>query len=422
MNTIPETKACETCAKSKRKCGKERPRCHRCSSRDIDCVYPPARPSCFVRLRDDQDTPVSSISVPSTTPSTTSDLWDPSILLCPLPEFDDLPLPTYNVDVQVYKPTATAIPTSNSLEWFMASRTWESIPQLPEVSSPQWTPPYANATLKRFLKDLQHRLNKWVTEGGNDFLHKHLYAFRNPRCIQDAQTMLALYLARNPETEDAVFRTLRDRARQLLDDEAGRQEADLDVFDHLARVHALMAYQIIGLLDGDIALRAVAETRTELLHEWLEQMMQSVRKNADACTGDIDRDILLIARWVGFDVGGTLMREDVVWHAWIFAESLRRTWVTGHGLLVTYQALQKGWATCPGSMKLTAGQGLWDATSSWAWAKVVEETKVLFIEGAWSERLFMEASPDEVDDFMKGIMVMTHGMDKMVRWTAPLIE
>lgn len=430
MNLASEIKACETCAKSKRKCGKERPRCHRCSSRDIDCVYPPARPSSFVLLQQDHETP-ASCNTSSTMFDAPGNLWDPNILLCPLPEFD-VPLSACNTDLHLTTPAPTP-PKSQTLEWFMAPETWESTPVAQKEPPPEWFTPYASIALKRFLKGLQHRLNQWVSTGGTDFLHKQLYSYRNPRCIQDAQTALALYLARTDENEEAVFRTLDDRARQLLEDEesAHKTPGSLDVFGHLARVHALITYQIIGLLDGDIHLRAAAEARADLMNAWLDEMVERIGTASAICSGDFENDIVLMAEWLGIGIKDALvdgramqslrMREDVVWHTWIFAESLRRTWITGHGLFVTYHALQKGWAVCGGSMKITAGEGMWDAPSSYAWSKLLRETKVLFMEGTATEKLFLEASPGEVDNFTKGIMDISHGFERMVEWAAEAI-
>lgn len=108
--------------------------------------------------------------------------------------------------------------------------------------------------------------------GDTEFIHKELYVLRNPRCVQDAQGSLALYLARTDEKEDGVFLTLDDRARRLLrDEEEHNTPSSLGFLGHLARVHALLTYQITGLLDGDIHLRAVhvAEERIGVLDTWL---------------------------------------------------------------------------------------------------------------------------------------------------------
>lgn len=428
MNIVPEVKSCEKCAKAKRKCGKEKPRCHRCESRDLDCHYPPARPSAFVRLQDDPfapDVPISPASCNTlATLCDSADMWDPSIMLCPLPEFN-LPLSVCNADLHLSKPSPT-IPKHLTCEWFMAPDSWKALARPQYVKNPQWKPHYGNAVLKRFLKGIQRRLNEWVSTGGTDFIHRHLYEFRNPRCVQDAQTTLALYLARTDENEDAVFRTLDDRARQLLEDEKRHAPSSggLEVFEHLARVHALMTYQIVGLLDGDIHLRTAAESRTKLLETWVEQMIERMRSTSAFCSENMGDYLAVVANVMGLgteDCPGQAqqdqaMRQDLIWRAWVLAESLRRTWVTVRGLNITYHALQKGWADCCGSIKLTAGQGMWDAPSSHAWAEVTREKDVWFIEGTETERLFVEATADNVDDFTKGCMEMSFGRDRMEHW------
>lgn len=433
MNIIQETKACESCAKSKRKCGKERPKCHRCSSRDLPCEYPPARPSSFVLLQDSSETP------PSCETSVASEdvvgLWSPSILLhCPFPDLD-LSLAASDMPVDLQLPRPTPLPLKHlRCDWFMSPETWssEEVTHLPKSVPdtnipPEPTPPYGNEVLRRFLKDVQQRLDGWVTTGGTTFIHKQLYTFRNPRCILDAQTALALYRSRTEETEDMVFRTLNDRAKQLLvDEEQHRTSSSHDTFSHLARVQALLTYQVVGLLDGDIHQRATAEERMKMLMTWADQMVDSVRAASDFVShGDGHHSV--VAQGLGLGIKDILpdnhrqplsliTQEEVVWHTWIFAESLRRTWIIVQGLYATYHALKKGWAVCAGSMKLTAGQGVWDAPSSHAWAKVLRETNVWFVEGSNTEILFTQALPGEVDDFTKSCMEITYGLERMERW------
>lgn len=229
-----------------------------------------------------------------------------------------------------------------------------------------------------------------------------------------------------------VFRALDERAKQLLQEEAKHQESiSQDAFSHLARVQALLAYQIMGLLDGDIHQRATAEERMETLMTWLEQMVESVRTASVSVPSDGGVDISAVAKGLGLGIKDILTndqpvlhditQEEVVWHIWIFAESLRRTWTIVQGLNTTYHALKKGWAICPGSMKITAGQGVWDAPSSHAWAKVLRETNIWFTEGTDAEVLFTQAMPSEVDDFTRSCMEITYGMERMERWgTCPI--
>lgn len=314
----------------------------------------------------------------------------------------------------------------------MSLETWDpeyTIVHTPKSSpKPQPTPPFGDGVLRRFLKNIQRRLGAWVSTGGTTFIHKQLYTFRKPRCILDAQTALALYLSRTDENEDMVFRALDERAKQLLQEEATHQTSSShDAFSHLARVQALLSYQIMGLLDGDIRQRAKAEERMETLITWLDQMVESVRT---AAASDGDGDHFAVAKGLGLGIKDILTadpamlhhitQEEVVWHIWIYVESLRRTWIIVQGLNATYHALKKGWAICPGSMKVTAGQGVWDAPSSHAWATVVRDTNIWFIEGTGTEVLFTQAMPSEVDEFTKSCMEITFGMERMERWGSDL--
>lgn len=425
MNIIPETKACETCAKSKRKCGKEKPQCHRCASRDLDCVYPPARPSAFVLLQNEAaetlaaETPSSNNSA-ATTRQDTGSLWDPTLLLCPLSEFDvSLATSTGHTN-----PSPTSAP-SLICDWFLSPETWKPRFHIPYHTSPQ-PPPYGNVVLKRFLKSIRRNLEGWVTRGSTYFIHKQLYSFHRPRCIQDAQTALALYLARTDENEDAVLSTLGDRVSQLLEDEGHKTVSSLDTVGHLARVQALVTYLMIGLLDGDIHMRAVAEEHMETLWSWVEQMVEVITAASTLLSLEGCDDLKTIASGLGLGIKDVLadgqalqscvMQEEVGWHAWILAESLRRTWIVGRGLYSTYHALQRGLAKCPGTMMMTARQGMWDAPSSYAWMKQVAQKNVWFIEGTTLERLFVEANPDEVDEFTKCCLEITYGLERMERW------
>lgn len=429
MNMISETKACESCAKSKRKCGKERPKCHRCSSRDLLCEYPPARPSSFVLLQDDASATSHSCDMSITAGHTTA-FWNPNLLLGSLSDFD-LPVFPGNTDLQLTKPPS-ASSKHLSCNWFMSPETWNSEETMVHKSDsspkPQPTPPFGNGVLRRFLKDIQRRLEAWVSTGGTTFIHKQLYTFQKPRCVLDAQTALALYLSRTDVNEDMVFRALDERAKQLLQEEARHQTSSShDAFSHLARVQALLSYQIMGLLDGDIQQRATAEGRMETLMTWLDQTIESVRT---ASASHEDGDHVVVAKGLGLGITDILTddqtmlhhitQEEVVWHIWIFAESLRRTWIIIQGLNSTYHALKKGWAMCPGSMKVTAGQGVWDAPSSHAWARIVGDQNIWFIEGTGTEVLFTQALPCEVDEFTKSCMEITYGMERMERWGSDL--
>lgn len=486
MNTIPEIKACESCAKSKRKCGKEMPGCHRCTSRNLPCVYPQARPTSFVRLQDDpphlpdmpyfdlhhskqQPTPPAEVDFAAVfdLPKEKPGFWDPSILFTPVSDFDvplsDCPaVASHNGILQSYlqPPARIATPPKKHLDyaWFLSPETWktpdlQSFDRQERASDTNLSQACPISTLKRFLKKIQRRAADWVTRGSNDFIHKELYAFRSARCIQDAQTTLALYQARTDENEEAVFQTLHARATQLLkDEEKYKTWSSHDVFSHLARCQALLTYQIVGLLDGDIQLRRAAEDRIETLSAWLDQLLESTNSASALCfhgshptSGDpvnTSPSAFEVANAFGLGIKDIFVspesdindrrisadycvraqrppskgRPDVVWHTWIFAESLRRTWITAICLHTSYEVIRTGVATCGRSMKLTAGQGMWDAPTSYAWEKRCLKGDVLFVEGWELPDLFDQVRPEDVDQFSKSCMEATCGVEAMERW------
>ncbi|KAK9321361.1 hypothetical protein V1517DRAFT_262527, partial [Lipomyces orientalis] len=100
-------------------------------------------------------------------------------------------------------------------------------------------------------------------KGSNPFIHSRLYRTRFPRCVQDAYTALSCYLHKTASNEDTIFQIIEDRAKHLLV-EHGIPSADslpekvssnsftLDSLEHIARVQALLVYQILDLYDGDI--------------------------------------------------------------------------------------------------------------------------------------------------------------------------
>ncbi|PSR97791.1 hypothetical protein BD289DRAFT_425176 [Coniella lustricola] len=538
---VPEVKACVSCAKSKRKCGKERPRCHRCETRDLECQYPPPRPSSFVPLGDgfgsawerqveadsaleyghlrgtaanitasvdiDINNPRSpEVEQPLANPAATTktlDLWDPTSLLGPLPDFSLLLAPpcshpdSTSTKLQLqphnHRPQTVAsqspscpssslpfIPQLSTCDWFLGPETWEfpdsdrchdsrsldpsSSAQPPSLMQPMtMIPPYARTILKPYLRSLQSDLADWISKGGTTFIHKQLYAFELPRCIQDAQGALALYLARCPATEDAVFRILDERARQLLVDEAKHNtSSSLDSSGHLARVQALLTYQIIGLLDGDIYLRAAAEERAKVLVTWVSLMLDSVQfaaafckssgsegggGQADGRRGNINGKVAestcghlrAIVGLLGLGIKDLFSpeqtaafpaqaQEELVWRAWIFTESLRRTSIVAEALPAVYHALKAGWAMCPKGMRVTVTEGMWDAESRYAWTQTAlglgngkrkgqkGSAAVWFLDGRDTEILLRLARPEDVDAFTTLCMEVCFGIERIEKW------
>ncbi|KAK7702599.1 hypothetical protein SLS64_009562 [Diaporthe eres] len=372
------------------------------------------------------------------------DMWDPSMLLSFSPtttQFGSmLSSPT---DLDLARPSALlpyAPAKQLSTDWFMSPESWKIEHDLPHYEEPMPPTPYSRLALKAFLTTGQRWLSDWISTGGTPFIHKQLYSFRLPRSVQDAYTTVALYLLRTEENEDMVHRTIQDRSAQLLqDEEKHTTSSSLNPFGHLSRVHALLVYQIICLLDGDIRLRALAEERIPTMMAWLKQMLESV-SFASQLTPSGSSGAMTAARGLGLGIVDVMdaaasttpdaatpanrmstctnssSQEEVLWHAWIFTESVRRTWIFAQGIHVVYDVILKGWTVCAGALKMTTASDVWDAPNSYAWTKICVEKNVRLSTPNEVENFLTEARPEDVDDFAKSLLEIMFGKAKMERW------
>lgn len=372
-------------------------------------------------------------------------MWDPSMLLSFAPATSQFGGMLSSTDLELARPSALLPYTPAkqlSTDWFMSPETWKIEHDLPHYKEPMPPTPYSRIALKTFLTTGQTWLSDWISTGGNPFIHKQLYSFRLPRSVQDAYTSVALYLLRTDENEDMVHRTIQDRSAQLLkDEEKHKTSSSLDPFGHLSRVHALLTYQIICFLDGDIRLRALAEERIPTMMAWLKQMLESV-SFASQLTPSGNSGAMTAARALGLGIVDFMdaaastpgaatpatptrtfdpctnpsSQEEVLWHAWIFAESVRRTWIFAQGIHIVYEVMLKGWTVCAGALMVTTAPGVWDASTSYAWTKICVEKNVRLSTPDEVENFLTEAQPEDVDDFTKSLLEIMFGKAKMERW------
>lgn len=443
--TIYGQKACDACAKSKRKCGKELPMCDRCRVRRVKCTYPPVRPTNWV-LYQPEGEPDSGVLLGSSDQSSSSSSSPVANSLAPsqihsedtienalqleAQPVKDLGQDTYPRLIElcsdnlrssglVEDGARTLQTDSVSLSllksaWFLTPDTWLVDPS--EVNSQTRI---SHKVLMRFVRRLQALVSDWVLKGSSPLFHARLYKGRFPRLTQDSYTALAAYLTKTAHTEDMVVCIIADRFQQLEQEEceASSSSKKLDTFEHMARVHALLVLVVIGLFDGNIRLRHLAEQQIPLLMRWNVAMLESARVAAD--NGQLLLQNLL-------DDNLCLLRPDqqvlmndqseALWQAWILAESVRRTWLVVCGVESSYDVLQKGKVHCHGGLMFTTRNGVWEARSAWAWTKLCAERDVGFMRRGQTQRLFGEQTPDEVDEFGKIMLEVTFGTERVERW------
>lgn len=285
--------------------------------------------------------------------------------------------------------------------WFLTPESFTEDHSIPQPNAA----PIADSHLKYFIGCVQNWLGDWITEGRSPLHHIRLYRLGMPRHVQDAYTTVALYMARNPKTEDVSFQIISDRAAQLVDDQALQDIVcdSRDMFGHLSRVQGLLTYQVIRLFDGNIRMRAQADSQVPLLFEWARDMMEATRE----C---ISQQRLPTYHHITSDAA------TAVWDTWILVESIRRTWLVANYVQQVYLYWKLGCSECPGRVLFTLRNGLWDVPSALEWEIMYREQDPLFVPIADEEVLFAKARSDEVDAFGHAIVAIEHGLEKFRRW------
>ena len=243
--------------------------------------------------------------------------------------------------------------------------------------------------------------------------------------MQDAYTVLSCYLHKTVSNEQTILQIIEDRVKQLLAEhsipsadpllESTTDSVTLDSLEHVARVQALLIYQVLCLYDGDIRLRHIAESHIPVLNSWMEQMVEHASRVL--CLGGSIISSAHERSVDGFSLPDIGHCENLLWYSWIMAESIRRTWLVASGIQGTYLVMQQCRAIpCQGGMVVTTRQGVWEAQSARAWEKLCSEVNVGLMQVAETNKLFTEVTPADVDDFAIFILQAAFGEERMERW------
>jgi hypothetical protein len=305
--------------------------------------------------------------------------------------------------------------TTNALapgaDRFLAPETWK----ISHGVDSSATATVGIAILKKYVAILQSWFDRWVSTGSNPFIHSRLYSGKFPTVVQVAYVTLASYIHRTPANTETVLRIIEDRSNDLLrENEADMQEwtdsgeQEIDLFAQLTRLHALMVYQTIGLFDGDIRARHVAESHMAVQDSWASKLINTAAKAMSNTHADATHLISCLA------TPSTYSQQQ--WYLWILSESIRRTWLVAASLSPIFSALQQRWAVCPGDIRFTNGSRLWKAASATEWEKHCLEGKVAFLQRSEGARLFEDTEPADIDEFSAAMMNLTFDGDVLEKW------
>ncbi|KAF1955666.1 hypothetical protein CC80DRAFT_535754 [Byssothecium circinans] len=386
MSAIATGRSCSRCYEAKRKCDQMSPSCRLCRRKGLACVYPSRRPSSFV--------PIETIDPYSLPPSTNlPDLQTMSNELSVAGISPELSLDFAN-------PTDLLLTNDARAAWFTAPEAF-----IVDHSPMPLPPNFKIQDLKEFVRLIESWLTIWVTTGSNAFIHAHLYGNSFPSCLQIAFATYSAYINRTPTASEIILRSVNDQATALVS-ELDQIHGSKDLVKDLAYIHALFAYQMIGLFDGDIRSRHLAESRAPVLAELLDRTL----KNASAT---LKQEMSMDGPT--FSLAHLLAPTELLWRSWIISESLRRTWLVIQGISASYDGLKQGWAPCNGDVMFTTREGLWSADSASVWAKMSNDEDVRFVGRTHAECLFTVA-PEETDEFAKFMLENIFGKERSSNW------
>jgi hypothetical protein len=307
--------------------------------------------------------------------------------------------------------------------------------------------------------------NAFATDSpaANPLIHPELYRHDMPRVIQDAYTAISTYQHRTPANAATALRILELRTEQLIQEQEALHEAEavvevggrsgsgssgldptlgMTTREHLARVHALLAYQTLRLFDGDVRARARADDLVDTLLAWCDAMWASAEKTMT------DRKVVVAEKSrssMCCDDGGydydhyysdnddpSCSQDDLSWHVFILVESVRRTFVAARIVLNIYLLQKLGWSNCPGGVVLTLRRGVWSARSAYAWRKKTasflpateatatstekEKDPLLGLLTTRLEDALQVVGPGDVDDFGLALLGVHFGEERLERW------
>ncbi len=384
----PRRKSCLNCVKGKRRCDAVVPQCQRCASKGLVCDYLGASQSAPVsgpmsnfspQDRDSHSTAPGLLINDNLEIMNSTDLNSGMGLLPFIPEQDLDWSGLQNIDdMEGY---ANAVPAA--IDPGNDYVTTGAIYQSRVLFASQRFKTYPGMFYRR---------------GQTPFIHRHMYDEHTPTVIYDALSSCALYCGKNKDNESLVFGDISRKVRQLI---GGMQRSFLSPVDHLASVQALLLYQIIRLLDGDVRQRADAESDEAVLISWNEQLQ-----------GRIQRPSLSSELESSSDSQGAMTTSS--WQDWILSESVRRTVLTSYMLQSVYSFLKLGYDKVSGKvnkLSFTAQSALWNAPSEYHWREALKNRNHLEVTIGQCDDVMDTAQPMDYEELGVMILASYKGMD-----------
>ncbi|KAI1643939.1 uncharacterized protein F4817DRAFT_348403 [Daldinia loculata] len=413
-------KSCNACVRSKRRCDQRVPACANCTKKKRLCIYgqqsdtqsygnsagvptsldsfdgPPSTSYGDSFVLDDGNVPTTTMGIGvDISPDETIHLdstFESLLGSMNGPGFGDLPgLPDFlRQDTQIASIPKSKIPSPQDYSR-MAAVCDDYAPW--QLEDPSTRIAYAIKTFKCFHKTI-------AQDNSTIYMHRHLYLTDTPPCILQAFSVCVLYANQTEANRGFVLRALYENVHNLKITVSG---TSLTPREKLARVHALLVYQTIRMLDGNATLGQQADEDVPLLEAWNGEL-RKIRDNLED--------------FAELDVAEIRNKPPESWERWLFAESVRRTYVIC-AALAHFWSLLKG-QRIPTDLgdwqyvhRWTLSRHLWAATNPLEFQRAWKEKPMWIISAFYFDEFLRTGKGDDVDDFALAFLTLSFGVNEM---------
>ncbi|KAI1177345.1 hypothetical protein F4777DRAFT_213315 [Nemania sp. FL0916] len=221
------------------------------------------------------------------------------------------------------------------------------------------------ATVRRQISILQGFAMQFARSGSNAFIHHYLYKSRTPGPLADVSSMIKINVNASSSSVDLEFgrlftsQGLQFTIRRLV--HLGIKAASFD--ELVSYVQAVALVQIL-----------------RLFQEYDNGPKENDDNDNDNDDDDPERDnpaIWALAHKLWQRAPAQLPSSLSPWHAWLFAESVRRTLLVCNILLSVCAVRRRGFAVhavCIEALPFDMRTRLWDADSEDAWREATTTT------------------------------------------------
>ncbi|KAJ5745165.1 hypothetical protein N7520_010347 [Penicillium odoratum] len=255
----------------------------------------------------------------------------------------------------------------------------------------------------QFAIDILARSPKMmVLENRTPWCHPKLYQNYMPRAMQDAFACCSLYMSKNDVNAAVIMALFDARIIDLISSPEPTTTIEI-----LARVHALILYQVMRLFDGDIRSHATADALFVSLRSSVLTLLSHL--HLPLPSDSTEPMPLSIDAVTDF------------WDSWVLQESARRTVLLAFYFMQIYKVLQ-GTPNLSCDQKLGLHHSwylsshLWNAQSAFDFAVAWAEKPHFVVGNLEFSWVLATARPDDVDTFGKMLLVTLLGLDTTKTW------